>query len=409
MFFKLAVSNIFKHWKRSLVVFIAVVLAVIVLSLIGGVLRGFTSTIMDSILPASGHLTIKAAGAKDAVNPMDLKYLLPGAEDILAQVKLPGVVRAEKVITFGAVLLEDTGDDLTKDVHNLKMLGSGLSPQTGFFKNIRDGITQGQFLPDGKGILVSEKAAKLLNLRLGGPAMLLVQDRNNNPWNQQFTVTGIFKSGSDLVDEGQFFLSHASAEELVDATGLTREIRLVLDDAEKADAVKAQLDKIFAGQNLEIETWRTSLGMLTLITNLLNMVAIFIRLIFIVIATSVIANSVLMAIFERVREYGTLRAIGLKRKQLFWMITSEGLVLGLAGALAGLAIGIPWLLILSKTGLDVGSATEYIGFASLIYPAFSWFDGLLNLVVGVLIAFLSSFFAARTINKLSVTQALTHL
>jgi putative ABC transport system permease protein len=113
-------------------------------------------------------------------------------------------------------------------------------------------------------------------------------------------------------------------------------------------------------------------------------------------------------VFERTREYGTLRAIGLKKRQLEAMILTEGMVLGGLGAVLGLLVATPVVLALSKFGLDLGSATEAIGFGSKIYAALLPSDMVFNYLFGALVAVFASLYAARVSGKLTVTEALTH-
>ncbi len=409
MFFKLAWLNIFKHSKRSLVVFIAVLIAVGVLTLISGVLSGLTSTFLDSILPTAGHIQIKAAGSDNAVNPQDLKYLLPHADELLAQIQDPRIKLKEKILSFPALLVQPVPLDSKSEAKNLGMLGQGLSPDTAFFSNIRDGLVQGSFLPQGQGILISESAAKLLGVKYGGTVMVLTTDRDNNPWYQELKITGLYRSGSDLTDDSLFFVSTATAESLLDAQGMTREIRIVLKDPADSYAVRQSLTKIFPPKRYEIDVWQETFGSLLTILKLLDVVSALIRIFFIIVATSVIANSILMSILERMREHGTLRAIGLKRRQLFAMLLTEGGLLGILGALFGLLWGVGAVALLSKVGVDVGSATEYLGFASRIYPALKLSDIVANGVAGLFIALLSTFYAARVAAKKSVIDALTYI
>ncbi len=409
MFFKLAWLNIFKHSKRSLVVFFAVLIAVGVLSLISGVLSGLTSTFLDSILPTAGHLQIKAAGSDNAVNPQDLKYLLPHADKLLAKIQDPRVLIKEKILSFPALVVQPVPVDSKAEAKNLGMMGQGVSPSTAFYSNIREGITQGSFLPQGQGILLSESAAKLLGVKYGGSVMVLTTDRDNNPWYQELKITGLYRSGSDLTDDSLFFVSTATAESLLDAQGMTREIRLVLKNPADSYAVRQSLRQEFPPQRYEIDVWQETFGSLLTILKLLDVVSAIIRIFFIIVATSVIANSILMSIFERMREHGTLRAIGLKRRQLLAMLLTEGALLGALGALCGLVLGVSAVALLSKVGVDVGSATEYLGFASRIYPALNPTDIVANGAAGIVIALASTFYAARVAAKKSVLEALTYI
>jgi putative ABC transport system permease protein len=408
MFFTLALRNIRKHLHRSVVVFGGVALAVLMMSIIAGILHGITVTFLGSILPTAGHIVVSDARSKDANNPVDLKYLVPDADALLATIHDDRIVSGESVLTFGALLVQPVEPGSKTEAKNLGMLGQGVDPGTKFLANIRAGVTQGAFLPDGKGILVSEKAAKLLGVKMGGTLVVMTTDRGNNPWYQELPITGLFDSGSETADLTNFVVSKATARDLVDAPGMSRELKFLLKDPEQAPAVAASLDAALKDKGLRAEPWEVTFSGFLVILRFLDILTYLIRGFFVIVAGSVITNSILMTVFERTREYGTLRAIGLKKRQLEAMILTEGMVLGGLGAALGLLVATPVVLALSKFGLDLGSATEAIGFGSKIYAALLPSDMVFNYLFGALVAVFASLYAARVSGKLTVTEALTH-
>lgn len=407
MFFSLALRNIRKHAHRSALVFGGVALAVFILSLVSGVLHGLSATFMNSIIPTAGHVVVFDARSKDSSNPLDLKYLVADADGLLATVNDARIEHAESVLTFGALLVQpDTGGQ--EEAKNLGMLGQGVDIDTTFLSTVREGVIQGEFLPEGRGILVSTRAAKLLEVGLGDGLVVMTTDRNNGPWYQELVITGLFDSGSETTDLTTFVVSKATARELVDAEGMSRELKFRLQDPEQAAAVAADLEAQWSSQGLRAEPWQvTFAGFLSILT-FIDIISFLIRGFFVIVAGSVITNTILMTVFERTREYGTLRAIGLKKRQLQAMILSEGALLGGLGALAGLAVGIPGVLVLSVVGVDLGSATEAVGFSSKIYASLWPSDVAFNFLFGALIAVFASLYASRVSGRLTVTEALAH-
>jgi putative ABC transport system permease protein len=409
MFAKIALLNIVKHAKRSVVVFVGVAIAVLVLSLVGGVVQGVMGTFIASIVPTAGHIVITEAASKDAANPLDLKYLIPGADNLLAQLHDDRVTVAEPVLTFGALLVQPIPPDSKAEAKNLGMLGQAVKPDTKFLTNIRGGITAGQFLPGGQGVALSNKAAKLLGVALGGTVMMLIQNRDGGPDYRELPITGLFSSGSDTTDLNVFVVSQDTAREALDTAGMSRELRLLVKDGDTAPAVAADLAKQLNDPDLRVEPWQITFSSFLSVLKFVQIIFFIVRVFFVVVAGSVITNSILMTIFERTREYGTLRAIGLKRRQLQGMILTEGALLGVFGAVAGLIVGVPFVILLSNVGLDMGNATESLGFASRIYPQLTLQDVVFNFVFGVLIAVSASLYAARVSSRLTVSEALTHV
>lgn len=409
MFAKIALLNIVKHARRSVVVFAAVAVAVFALTFIGSLIKGFEAGFLDSILPTAGHLQVKDARVKDAANPLDLKYLIPDAEPALGTLDDPRIAAKEVILTFPALLVQPNPAETQKEAKNIALMGQGVKPDTAFLKDIRQGVFAGSFLPGDGGILISQRVADLLDLKLGGTVMVLTQDRGNNPWYQELTITGLFRSGSQQTDQSLFVVSAATAQGLLDADGMGREFRFLLKDENQAEAVAATLQPRLEAAGLEAETWRELFGSLLTLLGFVKAITLVVRVFFLIVAGSIITNTILQTVFERTREYGTLRAIGLKRRQLRALIVTEGVLLGLGGALAGLAAGVPVVVALARTGLDLGSGTEYLGFGSLVYPSYDAVDLAVYLGAGLVIAALASLYAAAVSSKLSVTESLTHV
>ena len=76
------------------------------------------------------------------------------------------------------------------------MLGQAVDPGTRFLANIRGGITAGSFLPGGRGIVLSNKAAAMLDLKLGDPVELFYENRDGGPDQRELVITGLFNSGN---------------------------------------------------------------------------------------------------------------------------------------------------------------------------------------------------------------------
>jgi len=98
----------------------------------------------------------------------------------------------------------------------------------------------------------------------------------------------------------------------------------------------------WTGQKLDVTNWEDEISFMTWTLQALNGLTVVLMLILLAIVVIGIMNAMWIAIRERTREIGTLRAIGMHRREVLWMFLLESLMLGLfattAGALAGAAI-----------------------------------------------------------------------
>ena len=402
IFVKLAWQNMMKHRRRTALIIFAVGLSVAVILFVAGMVEGLKVNFFKNMLQQSGHLQVLPEGQEEALNPYDLDLLLTDPGAMLAVLReRPEVETAETVLTFGAMLLAEE--------KNLTIAGCGTHPDTRFFAKAREGIYQGEFLTADSepGISLSRRIAHLLGVKLGDPVVVLVEDSSGAPWYVEYPLSGLFETDSRDFDEGFFFIEHAQAEELLYLSGVTRQIRIYLKDRSRAASLARELQGTppFTGKS-ELKDWQEIHGSYIVLIELFDFFIVFINIFTVIVAATVITNSILMNIFERAREHGTLRAIGMKRRQLFGLIMTEGLLQGIAGSLLGLAIGIPLVLYFQAYGMDWGEITESFGLGQTYYFAFEPRYAASSTAAGILIACAGSLYAGLVSIRSSIMESL---
>jgi putative ABC transport system permease protein len=407
---RLALRGAIKHWKRSVVVVGALAVACAVMIAVGSLLGGITSSFYEAVIPASGHVRIDDARSATALNPLGLETLIPDAAGLSDRITALGDLRikdVEPVLSFGALLVEDRADG---DPRNLAMRGIALRPDSRFADNVRDALTGGSFLPEGRGILISDRAARLVGTGLGGGVLVLVQDKSGQPWYERLEVTGTFSTESRDFDESTFYLGDAKAAEMLDVAGAAREVRILLSDRGQAEPVAAELREALGGQggtgDLRIEAWQTINASVTAILLFVKILLGIIMGLFAVVAGTIIANTSLMSVMERLREFGTMRAMGLRARSMRRLILVEGLILAGLGALVGIALGSVVVALLSQGGLDLGGLMESLGLRRYNRPKVDlwWYAGCA--AASLLVSLVATDKAARTVRALGVAESL---
>jgi putative ABC transport system permease protein len=407
---RLALLGAIKHWKRSLVVLGAVAVACAVMIAIGSLLGGITASFYDSVIPNSGHVRIDDARTPRAINPFGLGLLVPDADAKATAIKALGdrrIVDVEPLLSFGGLLVEDAAPG-EGDPRNLAMRGMGVLPGTRFADNVRDALVAGSFLPGGQGIALSEAAARLVGAGLGQGVLLLVQDRNGQPWYERLVVTGVFRTESRDFDESTFYIDEAKAAEMLDVEGSAREIRVLLSGREDARAVSAEVGAALAGSgsSLRVLPWQTINASIFSLLLFVNILLGVIMGLFAVVAGTIIANTSLMSVMERLREFGTMRAIGLKGRDLRKLVLFEGLALGAAGAVLGIVLGSAIVALLSQGGLDLGGAMESLGLKRYNRPRpdLVWYG--VCMLASLAVSLVATAKAAVTVASMSVADSL---
>jgi len=400
MFFKIALLNIRRNLKRSLLIIFAVFISVVIMEAAAGMMGGMKKNFFDTLIGAEGHLQIHKKGYEERLNPYSIDYRIKNPNKVLEKVKsYPEVTTAEKITHFGAMLINEE--------KNLNIGGKGVNPETDYFEKVQNNMLKGSFLPDGKGIAVSAAIADLLNVEYGDDLVALVEDSQESPYYLSFPITGVFKTGSSEMDENMFFISHSNAENLLYIEDESVEVRINLTDPYHSQAFLEKIIPFLQENNLNGETWREIHGSMIVMVEMMDFFAYIINIFIIVVVATVITNAILMTVFERLQQYGTLRSIGLKKHQLFQLVVTEGSLLGLIGSVLGLAVGLPIVLYFTKYGLDIGAFAEVMGgTGSTYYFAVRPYHSLVNLGSGILIAVLGSSYAAMVSAKKSLVEAL---
>jgi putative ABC transport system permease protein len=401
IFLKMAFLNIVKHPRRSLLITVVVAFSVIAMVFVGGLLDGTRERFFDSMFQESGHVQVHAAGYKDRFDPFSLADTIERPDAALAALRNdPDALAAEKIIIFGTRMI-------FKD-RNLDIAGYGVAPDGSFFSGARQGIVSGSFLPGGGGVALSADSAALLGCAPGDKVSLLVAWADGTPYYLDFPVTGIFKTDSSDFDGSHVFISHANAESLLALDGRSIEIRVSLRNPDLAEGFVERHAAFFHGRGLEAETWREIFGSFVTILQFVDVFMIFLNFFVLVVAATVITNTILMSVFERVRDFGTLRAVGLKRRHVFSMILAEGALEGGLGSLAGLALAVPLGLLLQATGIAGGQFVESLHLGNTYPFVLSARVLFISFLFGTLVAVAGSLYAAAVNARMKLVETLRY-
>jgi putative ABC transport system permease protein len=401
IFIKIALLYIRRHLKRSILIIFAVMVAVIVMEFIGGMMDGMKKDFYTNLLVSSGHVQIHDSGYAKRIERYSLKYLISDPDALITRLKENReVVAAEKLVHFGALLIK--GDK------NVAMEGHGIEPDTAFYLSVRKGIADGGFLPSRGDVLVSKRICKLLGTKEGEHVQVLVEDAHGSPYYLDYVVAGTFDTDVTSFDDVNFFMRYDDASDLLDTGGRATEVRINLADSGEAKSFEESISGSLAASGLVASTWEEIHGSLVVLIKVFDFFMIIINLFVVVVVATVITNAILMNQFARIREFGTVRAVGLKKRQLFSLILSEGVIEGVMGSIAGIVIGIPIVLYFEAFGLRFGDVMEAFGFSAAIHFAVTATGTLVNFIFGVLVSTVGSLYAAFVCSRMDLVRSLNY-
>lgn len=402
---KLAWRNIGRGWRRSAVVLSSITVGLVAAILLLAWMKGMIFQMADNAIRMHlAHLAIQAPGYQQ--NPDVQRNLGARASELLSIAEQRSDLAASPRVR---------GDGLVQSVRrSLRVAVVGVDPlREARVSVVPHQIVAGEFLIGGSRprsrqlppIVIGLEMATRLRVDLGDKVVLHVPGETGLG---AFRIRGLYRTSSTEFDRSVAYMHRPDALELFAVDGPS-EIAIALDDPERGVAVQAWLRSKIPGERAEVLRWQEREPRLASMLEIAGSTSwIFYSLIFIAMAFG-IANALLMAVYERIREFGVLRSLGLNSQRLVLMILLEALLLTIVGAGLGLAIGWPLVAWLSEVGIDMSwfsAALEGWGIGAIIYPRTDAWDLVSPLVLAVVTGVIAAAWPALKAARLRPAEAL---
>ncbi len=257
------------------------------------------------------------------------------------------------------------------------------------------------WLEDRRGAIVGAVLARQFGWKVGDKVTL---EGSIYPGMWEFNIDGIYSATRKSIDQSSFYFNWEYMNEL--APGPAKEkigwISSKVPNPSEAGRVSKAIDKLFDPRDIQTlsmseRAMNTSfLGMMSTLLTAMQIVSLVILLIMMLI----LGNTIAMGVRERTHEYGVLRAIGFLPKHLTAFVLGEATVLGLAGGLLGLALGVP----LINQGVGRFMEENFTGFFPYFRVADK--DAIISVVLSIVLALIAAAVPAYQVSRLNVINAL---
>ncbi|MBN1470643.1 MAG: ABC transporter permease [Syntrophaceae bacterium] len=346
---KLAFRNILRNKRRSLITMLAIGVGFAAIGLYHGYIHNAYNGLRVIAIRGEGlgHLRINKAGwnAKGKLEPE--KYMF-SQEETQKIMKLTG---EEKNVVLATPQIQVVGM-VTNGAVSTVFIAQGLVPKDdvvikGDWKVFRP--RQGHKIDDETiyGVEMAKDLAGYLNLKAGMDGIVMAPTLSGQMNALDMQVVGIYDTGNDFSNDKFMRFNFYFAQSLLDTKSAERVVVLLKKWEDTEMMRELFLKKLkAAGIDCEIRTWQElSLGYLKM-KSYLDMIFIFIASIVLVIVIMTTVNTMGMAILERTKEIGTLRALGLKFRGVSILFALEGAFLGFLGSIVGIILhSVVWVLI----------------------------------------------------------------
>ncbi len=411
---KIAVRNLARFHRRTLLTSTLITLGIVAVLLFIATAGSFKTMMIGQFTDAVlGHLQVHRKGYVASIDTLPLNLnMQPAMVQRVEQVlgKLDAVEAYSKRLKLGAMFSNFTetssarvnGIDPEKEAATTPLLPGRVS----------QGSKEGPLLKRGE-ILIPTLLARGMKVKVGDTIVLVATNRDGSVNGKTFLVRGVVDnmtgpSGRDSyihIDDARDLLRMKEPE--------VSEIAIRLRNPAQLSQVHSELTQAFSGfvgndgkqPQLEVHTW-ADLSPFSSIVRMIDLLSVFIKVMLVSIVLVSVLNVMVMAVYERIREIGTISAIGTPPRKILSLFLTEGLLLGLGGAALGTAIslGVIYALSVWKITYSFGQQQNLV-----LAPAVSVADVLITAAMVVVVALLASFQPAWKASRMDPVTALGHV
>jgi putative ABC transport system permease protein len=350
---KIAFRNLCKNRRRSFFTILAIGLGFAAVNVFGGFTAYIFASLRDGYIYAlgNGHLTIFKKGflthgklsperyLLDTAETQSINEVLHGFSEIVLmtpQLHISGLLSNGEVSTIFMAVGRVPSDLRTINGHAHDII-SGLSLFTG--RQLEDNTSYGVGLSSG--------LAEQLGLGIDSEAVAMAPTVTGQINALDVKVFQQFDSAIEVLNDKLMVVPLAFAQSLYDTSSVDR-LTVLLKDTAQTEPMRAALTQAFAqrGLDVEIRTWQDLSVLYNKVKDMFDIIFLFIFVIVFIIAIMSVINTVSMAVMERTREIGTLRALGVKRKGIVHLFAIESAMLGVIGSALGICTTLAsWLIV----------------------------------------------------------------
>lgn len=400
----LAWRNLWRNHRRTLIMLMAIAVGVWAMIFMAALMRGMTDQmVLNGLQLLPGEVQVHHPDFRrdpSIVNSMPapggalLEALeQPPVTGWSARVRVPAVIASERESRGVTLLGVDPGSE--------RALGS-----------VPDEIIKGRFLEDenDRGLVIGASLARRLDTRVGKRVVIMSQDPDNNVADRGASVVGIYRARLQSSEDLFVYAGRSSLQQLLNIDSEITELALTAGDYRRVGEWYPAIATA-AGASLQVQPWTELDKFLSTMLrvqdgfSLIFMIVIFLSLSF------GLVNTMVMAVFERVREIGLMQALGMRPAMILWQVLLESLFLLGLGLVGGNLLAIITIKPL-ESGVDISSVAqgmEMMGMGTVLYPVLALQDMLMSTTVVVVLGLLASLLPAWRAAKLDPIRALNKI
>ncbi len=411
MYYQLAWRNLWRNPRRTLIILTAIVIGISSMVVLAALSRGTMEGMLDNTLQnLVGH--IRLLNPDNRVDP-SIENRLTEPDTIInsiTPVLPPGTGIAKRIKVDGML-------STSREHVGISLVGIEPSTESGV-SFIGKGVTSGRMFDkdESNSLVIGKSLLEKINGKLGRKVVLMSQNHEGENVSRAFRIRGVFQTELAATEKTYVFAPLAAIQDMLGVQDGVTEISLVFEQqpGQRADLAPlvTKLNQRIKKHNIIALDWRQMLPAMSAYLEMYNgYMLIWYIIVFIAMGFGLV-NTMLMAVYERMREFGLLRAMGMRSSRIIRMVIGELLLLLAIGVLVANGAALVILKVWLQSGIDLtvfAQGTELWGIDRIIVPLLTWWDILSANAVVVVLGLLVGLYPALRAARFTPIETMRHI
>lgn len=402
----IGIRNLGRNRRRTWLAIIGITVAQATLIWVNSFMNGYTSVIFEKLTgPMLGHVQLHAPGFRD---DNATERVLTDASQLRSKItQMPHVQTVSERI-YGPVLAaaQEAG-------HAAVAIGLDLVAETkpnGLLTNMASAD-----LPHAHEVIVGYGLLTQMRIQKGAQLALMGQGADGSIANGLYTVKGILKSDVELINRSGIIMSLAAAQDFLAMPNKIHEIAIRLNDASFVTKTVNALKTDALTAHMDVASWHELAPQIAAYLEISGTMTLIILLLVFLATSAGIANTMVMATFERKQEFCMLIALGCKPARLIRILLIESITIGFVGVVIGSIIGVAivfsemhygiWILKVSGAS-GISLSMEGLDLSMDIFPVLRFVDVASGVAAVIATSVIATLWPARKISRLQPIEAM---
>jgi ABC-type lipoprotein release transport system permease subunit len=364
LYLKLAWRNLFRNKRRTLISSLAIGLGLAALILSDGTMLGLVKVMVK--LATSSFLGEAQIQTEEFRRTQDVQQVINDHRAVMSTLS-----QEQLVDKFSPRVLSLAMISSPANVSGVSLIGIDPEKEK-YLSKIDEAMVQGNYFSgnDDREIVLGVKLAEILEAELGDRIVVTVSQANSGDLSQEmFRISGIYDMKDRTMNSGMAFIRLDRAQKMLGLGDNIHQIAIKFKDLRTSENLNLSFWEKYSVNGNQALSWMQLMPQIKSMIDLSQISTLIMAVILIGVVAFVILNTLFMSIFERMFEFGVLRALGTRAFGISRLILFEAGSLAVISIILGAMIGLASTLILAAIGINYGGAEFYgLTFNELIRP-----------------------------------------